>query len=752
MAPVNQPQLDIQLLSQTLSRSMSGGLFAAASSSMQGSKQTRQHIASIDSSFKKTERAIVNLNKTIQAQLNKSKYERIEEELEKRRNLTSDAFDRFEDSIGGLLKLMGLFDLRLTKLEKKFEDGGLGIGDVPPFARNRGGGGSGRGGGGASGPRRGGGNAAQYRDPKTGRYAPKPQSRLANAIERFRGLRGTVIKPPAAGVGDVLEAPRQLPKTPGGRGTPRVVSVLEAPRPLPKGFKGTINLKLPSGREIPVDAAKYQKFLASNTGKTVGFFQKYIGKISSWKAGAIIAAAVEGSNYGIQAIQLYIQKETGTITEEIYNQELKYLRTNSALRLGLVAAISLPLAGLFGSMGAGGGAAIGSLAAGVGAVPGALVGGVAGGLTGGYIGYVIADAIANSLTDILFGHTTIGKIFDDTLKSLTATTTNTQTPGVTPNPILGYKPSETAQVPGAILGYGAQPSDEGEVDDVVPQAILGYGAEQFTKPSFEGPPGERMSAGRVEEIQQQVAKVRKQPITNALRRVLETAAAAAGVNVTVTSGGQPNIRTGSRNRVGTTRHDDGNAADLDLYVIENGKKRLLSDVNPQDRAIMARFISAAVQAGATGIGLGGPTGARDKDGNPIYTYMGSSKIHVGFGPPATWGGSSWIKNAAAGIGRRGPEDVGTTIGDDGQPQIAPPPPAPSLESPDEVIPNSSPMTGPTADRVTVADAIPVDKKISSDYDPTKYSLASFEGDINKHNRLIKDAFAHLYGGGIGALA
>jgi hypothetical protein len=140
------------------------------------------------------------------------------------------------------------------------------------------------------------------------------------------------------------------------------------------------------------------------------------------------------------------------------------------------------------------------------------------------------------------------------------------------------------------------------------------------------------SGGGVLEKQHRLASIRTQPISDELKSVLAQAAAAAGVDVTVYSGGQPSKASGKGPRTGSTRHDDGNAADV--FLTKDGKK--LSDTNPEDRAIMAKFVSAAVQAGATGVGAG-------------HGYMGSSNIHVGFGKPATWGGAPWIKSAASGV-------------------------------------------------------------------------------------------------------
>ena len=143
----------------------------------------------------------------------------------------------------------------------------------------------------------------------------------------------------------------------------------------------------------------------------------------------------------------------------------------------------------------------------------------------------------------------------------------------------------------------------------------------------EGP----MGSGAVLEKQRELAGIRKLPLSTKLRSVLDQAAASVGVQAIVYSGGQAPKGSGGP-RTGSTRHDHGNAADL--YLVKDGRK--LSDTNPEDRAIMAKFVSAAVSAGATGVGAG-------------HGYMGPSNIHVGFGNPATWGGAPWIQSAAAGI-------------------------------------------------------------------------------------------------------
>lgn len=147
-------------------------------------------------------------------------------------------------------------------------------------------------------------------------------------------------------------------------------------------------------------------------------------------------------------------------------------------------------------------------------------------------------------------------------------------------------------------------------------------------------------SGNVIQLQGKQAATRKGALSPRLVQVLQQAAGAAGVTVKVYSGGQR--MEGARGAVGSTRHDQGNAADLDLYV---GGRKLSAD-NPEDRAIMAKFVAAAVAAGATGVGHGNG-------------YMGPSRIHIGFGTPAVWGGSQWIREAWA-AGRKGQTDVGAS--------------------------------------------------------------------------------------------
>ena len=135
-------------------------------------------------------------------------------------------------------------------------------------------------------------------------------------------------------------------------------------------------------------------------------------------------------------------------------------------------------------------------------------------------------------------------------------------------------------------------------------------------------------------IENTAGKIRNKPISPALKAVLIKAAETAWVDtVSVTSGGQDVLGQGTR-RTGSTRHDGGKAADLQL--IKGGS---VLDFDAQ-RAVFEAFVTAAAQAGATGLGAG-------------VDYMGTKTIHVGFGNKLVWGAKgkaalapAWIKRAA----------------------------------------------------------------------------------------------------------
>ena len=131
--------------------------------------------------------------------------------------------------------------------------------------------------------------------------------------------------------------------------------------------------------------------------------------------------------------------------------------------------------------------------------------------------------------------------------------------------------------------------------------------------------------------QQGSAQHRKQPITDVLSRQLSTAAAAAGVNAEIFSGGQSE---NGPDHYGSHRHDHGQSADLKLYTTtQDGKRRYLDMTNETDRVVMEKFIRESVKAGANGVGAG-----------PGY-MGGRTNMHVGGGSPVAWGAGGSSANA-----------------------------------------------------------------------------------------------------------
>ncbi|OAM77728.1 hypothetical protein A3840_08605 [Devosia elaeis] len=106
-----------------------------------------------------------------------------------------------------------------------------------------------------------------------------------------------------------------------------------------------------------------------------------------------------------------------------------------------------------------------------------------------------------------------------------------------------------------------------------------------------------------------------------------------GVEMEVFSGGQPGEGEGPR--VGSTRHDHGNAADV--FFSQNGRR--LDWSNPDDLPIFEEIVRRGKAAGITGFGAG--------DG-----YMQPGSMHIGFGNPGVWGAGGsganapdWLRNA-----------------------------------------------------------------------------------------------------------
>jgi len=100
-----------------------------------------------------------------------------------------------------------------------------------------------------------------------------------------------------------------------------------------------------------------------------------------------------------------------------------------------------------------------------------------------------------------------------------------------------------------------------------------------------------------------------------------------GVTMEVFSGGQPGIGEGG-NRVGSTRHDHGQSADVFFY--QNGRR--LDWANPDDIPIYQDIVRRGRANGLTGFGAG-------------QGYMQPGSMHVGFGAPAVWGEGGRSANA-----------------------------------------------------------------------------------------------------------
>ena len=127
--------------------------------------------------------------------------------------------------------------------------------------------------------------------------------------------------------------------------------------------------------------------------------------------------------------------------------------------------------------------------------------------------------------------------------------------------------------------------------------------------------------------------IRCRPITAELRELLNEAADASGVDrVVITSGGQPSNHAPHLKGVtcgwkGSRRHDNGNAADLQL--VRNGTTLSFTDT---DGSQVDEFVTDCAARGATGIGAG-------------VHYMGRKTMHIGFGSKAVWGAEGLSANA-----------------------------------------------------------------------------------------------------------
>lgn len=120
---------------------------------------------------------------------------------------------------------------------------------------------------------------------------------------------------------------------------------------------------------------------------------------------------------------------------------------------------------------------------------------------------------------------------------------------------------------------------------------------------------------------------RNMPLNTDLVNALGGFLPGMGVTMEVFSGGQPGVGSGGA-RVGSTRHDHGNAADV--FFSQNGRR--LDWANPEDVPVFQDIVRKARSAGVTGFGAG-----------PGYMQPGS--MHIGMGTPGVWGAGGRGANA-----------------------------------------------------------------------------------------------------------
>lgn len=119
---------------------------------------------------------------------------------------------------------------------------------------------------------------------------------------------------------------------------------------------------------------------------------------------------------------------------------------------------------------------------------------------------------------------------------------------------------------------------------------------------------------------------RKLPLSKELESALEKVLPGLGIKAEVFSGGQPE----KGDRVGSVRHNHGNAADVRFYDQKTGRR--LNWANPKDRPLFAEIVRRGKEAGITGWGAG-------------PGYMSEGSMHLGFGKPGVWGAGGKGKNA-----------------------------------------------------------------------------------------------------------
>lgn len=131
-------------------------------------------------------------------------------------------------------------------------------------------------------------------------------------------------------------------------------------------------------------------------------------------------------------------------------------------------------------------------------------------------------------------------------------------------------------------------------------------------------------------------KTRNKPIDPKLEKILAQVASETGVTFVVNSGGQDAKGTPGARRTGSTRHDNGGAADV---MARDASGNYIDFSTPDGQKQWGSVVTRARSLGATGIGAG-------------PDYMGNKTVHIGFGSPAAWSSTTsgkpvepWLKTA-----------------------------------------------------------------------------------------------------------
>jgi hypothetical protein len=135
---------------------------------------------------------------------------------------------------------------------------------------------------------------------------------------------------------------------------------------------------------------------------------------------------------------------------------------------------------------------------------------------------------------------------------------------------------------------------------------------------------------------------RNLPLSPDLTNTMAPILGQMGVTMKVFSGGQVTAEEAAKglgSRTGSERHDHGGAGDVEFYAADGHK---LSPKNAQDLPVLQEIVRRGWANGVTGWGEGDD-------------YMGSGRIHLGFGSKAVWGAGGlsanapqWLKDAVNG--------------------------------------------------------------------------------------------------------